>query len=65
MLHEQRKDLCECLAALCEQVMTGQRRFKQYRQFKMYNDAALNPVLYQGASRPTDSECESPERGST
>jgi hypothetical protein len=28
--------------------MSGKRRFKLYRQMKMYNDAELNPVLYRG-----------------
>ena len=32
-------------------VMSGKRRFKLYRQMKMYNDPALNPVLYRGRAR--------------
>jgi hypothetical protein len=28
--------------------MSGKRRFKLYRQMKMYNDPELNPVLYRG-----------------
>ena len=56
VLHEQRRDLCECLADLYEQVRRGQRRFKLYRQLKMYNDAALNPVLYRSGTRPGESE---------
>ncbi len=31
---------------LMEDIGTGNRRFKVYRQMKMYNDASLNPVLY-------------------
>jgi hypothetical protein len=27
-------------------VLAGKRRFKLYRQLKMYNDPSLNPVLY-------------------
>jgi hypothetical protein len=27
-------------------VLSGTRRFKLYRQLKMYNDPDLNPVLY-------------------
>jgi len=46
MLEEQRKDLAECLDRLWEQLIHGQKRFKLYRQLKMYNDPALNPVLY-------------------
>jgi hypothetical protein len=26
--------------------VTGHGRYKSYRQYKMYNDAALNPQLY-------------------
>jgi len=49
-LEEQREDLAGCLDALWSQVLTGERRFKLYRQLKMYNDPTLNPVLYGGAS---------------
>jgi len=45
-LLEQRADLAGCLDALWAQVLTGERRFKLYRQLKMYNDPTLNPVLY-------------------
>jgi Protein of unknown function (DUF4254) len=46
LLMEQRHDLAACLDALWMQVLTGERRFKLYRQMKMYNDPELNPVLY-------------------
>lgn len=46
LLEEQRADLVECLDRLWEQIIHGQRRFKLYRQLKMYNDPALNPVVY-------------------
>jgi len=46
VLKEQRDDLREALDRLCAEVMSGKRRFKLYRQMKMYNDPALNPVLY-------------------
>lgn len=42
----QRDDLSGCLAALWAEVHAGRRRFKLYRQMKMYNDPELNPVLY-------------------
>ena len=45
-LLEQRGDLGGCLDALMEQIVRGERRFKVYRQMKMYNDPELNPVLY-------------------
>ncbi len=46
LLTEQREDLVQCLDHLWEQVLQGQRRFKIYRQLKMYNDPALNPAIY-------------------
>jgi hypothetical protein len=46
VLSAQRSDLGACLAALWEEVLAGKRRFKLYRQLKMYNDPSLNPVLY-------------------
>jgi hypothetical protein len=48
VLKEQRDDLRDALDALWAEVMSGRRRFKLYRQMKMYNDPALNPVLYRG-----------------
>lgn len=50
LLKEQRSDLAECLDALWSQVLEGTRRFKLYRQMKMYNDPELNPAMY-GSSR--------------
>ena len=46
VLEEQRKDLANCLDDLWRQIVAGERRFKLYRQMKMYNDPELNPVLY-------------------
>lgn len=46
LLTEQREDLVLCLDHLWEQVLAGKRRFKIYRQLKMYNDPALNPAIY-------------------
>ncbi len=44
---EQRADLATSLGQLMHQISEGLRRHKTYRQFKMYNDPALNPYLYQ------------------
>jgi hypothetical protein len=49
-LVEQRDDLSACLTRLWQQVLAGERRFKIYRQLKMYNDPTLNPVIYTQAS---------------
>lgn len=46
IIQEQREDLRDALDALWTDVLSGRRRFKLYRQMKMYNDPALNPVLY-------------------
>lgn len=45
-LEEQRADLAGCLDALWAEVLNGTRRFKLYRQMKMYNDPELNPAMY-------------------
>jgi hypothetical protein len=46
LLLEQRGDLAGCLDSLWAQVLEGSRRFKLYRQLKMYNDPELNPAVY-------------------
>lgn len=46
LLSEQREDLVTCLGRLWSEVLAGKRRFKIYRQLKMYNDPALNPAIY-------------------
>jgi hypothetical protein len=46
ILGEQRSDLAACLEALWRETLAGTRRFKLYRQFKMYNDPTLNPAIY-------------------
>jgi len=50
VLNEQRTDLAACLDTLWSDVLAGRRRFKLYRQLKMYNDPTLNPVLYNRSS---------------
>jgi hypothetical protein len=42
----QRADLAACLDGLWRETLGGTRRFKIYRQMKMYNDPALNPAIY-------------------
>lgn len=49
ILAEQRNDLAACLVRLWEETMAGSRRFKLYRQLKMYNDPSLNPAVYRSA----------------
>jgi len=50
LLQEQRADLAACLDALWDDVLHGRRRFKLYRQMKMYNDPELNPAIYKHKS---------------
>ena len=45
-LNEQRTDLAACLERLLGEASRGESYFKVYRQFKMYNDPALNPAVY-------------------
>lgn len=46
LLQEQRSDLAGCLDDLWKEILRGERRFKLYRQLKMYNDPLLNPAVY-------------------
>jgi len=46
VLKIQRNDLCTCFDELLYDCLNGVRYFKQYKQFKMYNDPNLNPQLY-------------------
>lgn len=46
IIQRQRADLAGCLDSLMTELQAGRRRFALYRQFKMYNDPALNPQLY-------------------
>ena len=52
VLHAQHTDLSASLAELLDDVFSGRKRLKIYRQFKMYNDPAMNPYLYQAKQRP-------------
>ena len=58
ILASQRSDLVLCLAELWSEVKSGRRRFKLYRQMKMYNDPTLNPVLYRTNLAPDPSRAE-------
>lgn len=43
----QRNQLTQCLTELIADIKAGQRTFKVYHQFKMYNDPTLNPQIYE------------------
>jgi hypothetical protein len=55
ILDEQRADLAHCLDALWRDTLAGARRFKLYRQLKMYNDPSLNPAIYSKSREDLDS----------
>lgn len=44
--YEQHADLSRALAMLLDDIFSGQKQLKLYRQMKMYNDPKLNPYLY-------------------
>jgi len=46
VLLEQNNDLGTAIAQLLEAYKRGEKVMKVYKQMKMYNDPALNPVLY-------------------
>jgi hypothetical protein len=51
ILEEQRADLAHCLDTLWSGILAGRKRFKLYRQMKMYNDPSLNPAIYGKSSK--------------
>ena len=51
ILIEQRNDLAGALDDLWTEVLAGRRRFKLYRQLKMYNEPELNPAIYKAPRR--------------
>lgn len=46
VLLEQKTDMQLAFDEMMEDIGNGNRRFKVYRQMKMYNDPSLNPMLY-------------------
>ena len=42
----QRTDLSSAIDQLLADIEAGRKYMKVYKQMKMYNDPALNPVLY-------------------
>lgn len=48
VLLTQRKDLNGAIDELLADIEAGRKYMKLYKQMKMYNDPALNPVLYKG-----------------
>lgn len=46
VLLEQQVDLSTAIDQLLEDIAAGRKYMKVYKQMKMYNDPALNPVLY-------------------
>ncbi len=49
ILLDQRVDLSTAIEELIGDIASGAKYMKVYKQMKMYNDPALNPVLYGGA----------------
>ena len=47
----QQDDLKKSLTELLSDIFAGRKRHRTYRQFKMYNDPALNPYLYNGTKK--------------
>jgi len=47
----QHEDLSRSLTELLDDIFSGEKRHRTYRQFKMYNDPALNPYLYAAKRR--------------
>lgn len=56
VLNEQQKDLSLSIDQLLEDIEAGRKYMKVYRQMKMYNDPATNPVLYNKKMNATAEE---------
>lgn len=46
VLLEQKADLSTAIAQLLDDIASGKKYMKTYKQMKMYNDPNLNPILY-------------------
>ena len=51
ILIEQREDLGDAIDLLLNDIATGEKKMKVYKQMKMYNDESLNPILYKKNDR--------------
>jgi hypothetical protein len=51
ILLEQRVDLSKAIDMLLDDIASGKKYMKVYKQMKMYNDPSLNPVLYQQSAK--------------
>ena len=51
ILIEQRKDLGDAIDLMLNDIATGEKKMKVYKQMKMYNDESLNPILYKKNDR--------------
>lgn len=50
LCEQQHADLSNSLQQLLDDIFSGRKRHKTYRQMKMYNDPSLNPAIYQSQS---------------
>ncbi|MFM7034552.1 MAG: DUF4254 domain-containing protein [Planctomycetia bacterium] len=50
VLDVQRDHLVKALSLLLEEIVTGRRPLRVFRQMKMYNDPTMNPYLYKARS---------------
>ena len=51
VLDRQRDHLVTSLGRLLDEIFTGQRPLRVFRQMKMYNDPTMNPYLYNAAKQ--------------
>lgn len=51
ILDQQRDHLVTALDRLLQEIFSGKRPLRVFRQMKMYNDPAMNPYLYKSASK--------------
>jgi hypothetical protein len=54
ILERQRADLIVALQRVVDELFAGRQQMKLFRQFKMYNDPALNPAIYRSGAGSTE-----------
>lgn len=57
----QQNELATSLRQLLEAIVSGTKRHRTYRQFKMYNDPTLNPYLYNAGKSTSTFKAATPE----
>jgi hypothetical protein len=58
MINKQMDDLTSAYDIFISDIEAGKRRYALYRQFKMYNDPELNPIIYKNSCKTNANQFE-------